>query len=96
MRRETVLQILREHTQELRNRGVASLSLFGSVARDEAGSHSDVDILIELDAPLGYFALVDIQLYLEQILGCRVDLTTPDALHPAMRATILREAVHAA
>jgi len=75
---------------------VQSLSIFGSVARDEAGPDSDIDLLVEFDRPVGLFAFVRTQQYLEQILGSRVDLVTPDALRREFRETVLREAVRAA
>ena len=49
MRRDEVLSIIAAHRDELRRMGVLSLSIFGSVARDEAGPQSDVDLLVELD-----------------------------------------------
>ncbi len=73
-----------------------SLSVFGSVARDEARPDSDVDLLVEFDRPIGLFAFVALKLYLEQILGQRVDLVTPDALRRQFSDEVLREAVRAA
>ena len=56
MKRDEIICILREHHQELEERyGVASLMLFGSVARDEATKTSDVDLLVEFNRPTGYF-----------------------------------------
>ena len=75
--------------------GVGSLSLFGSVARDEAGPESDVDLLIELGRPMGLFDLGRIQVRLEEIMGCKVDLVMPDALRPRLRTRFLAEAVRA-
>jgi uncharacterized protein len=89
MRREEALRILAEHKNELTGFGVKSLSLFGSVARDDAGPHSDVDVLVEFDRPVGIFEFLDVQEYLEEILGRRVDLATPDSLHPRLRDRIL-------
>lgn len=96
MQRETVLQMLHDHMAELRERGVASLAVFGSVARNEAGPASDVDILVEFSKPVGLFEFVRLQMYLEALLGCRVDLVTPEAVRPQMRDQIAREAIHAA
>ena len=96
MGREEVLRILAEHKEEIAARGVASLSIFGSVARDEAGPESDVDILVELSRPMGLFEYVGIQLFLEEILGRPVDLVMPDAIKPRLRDRILREAIRAA
>ena len=95
MRRDEALAILAAHRQELHAMGVASLSLFGSVARDEAGPDSDVDLLVEVRRPFGLFALARLERYLESILGRPVDVGTPDSLHPMIRDQVLREAVRA-
>ena len=71
--------------------GVQSLALFGSVARDEATAKSDVDLLVEFNRPVGYFGLFALQDYLEQLLGCPVDLGTPDSLKPYLRERIQGE-----
>ena len=88
---------LQEHASELSDLGVASLALFGSVARGEAGAKSDVDLLIEFKQPIGVFHFFRVQHYLEEILGvARVDLVQRGAIHPALRERILREAVDVA
>ncbi len=75
---------------------MAHLALFGSVARDEARSDSDVDLLVEFAEPIGFFHLFRVRRRLEEILGARVDLTTPGGLRPELRDGILAEAVSAA
>ena len=95
MRRDEALRILAEHRDELAAMGAASLSLFGSVARDEAGPDSDVDVLIDLARPLDLFDVGRIQVRLEEILGTRVDLVMTRALRPQLRDGILAEAIHA-
>jgi predicted nucleotidyltransferase len=95
MQRAEALRLLAEHRDELAAMGVGSLSLFGSVARDEARADSDVDLLIELGRPLDLFELGRIQVRLEDILGQRVDLVMADALRPRLRARVLDEAVRA-
>ena len=58
MKRDAVIRTLQKQNAELRQQfGVKTLSLFGSVARDEATSSSDVDLLVEFDRPVGYFGL---------------------------------------
>lgn len=59
---------------------------------------SDVDILVEYesDAHVGLFQFVRLRRELSDILGCEVDLATPDSLHKELREDILKEAVHAA
>jgi predicted nucleotidyltransferase len=49
MTRQETLEILERHKDRLKEFQVKALSLFGSVARNEAGSESDIDILVEFD-----------------------------------------------
>ena len=95
MRRDEALRILAEHRDELAAMGAASLSLFGSVARDEAGPDSDVDVLIDLARPLGYFGLAAIHLRLEEVFGQRVDLVTINGVKPAYRPYIIPDLIRA-
>ena len=95
MTRAEVLACLHEHTAELRRMDVASLAVFGSVARDEAGPDSDVDLLVEFARPVGLFRLLALKEYLEAVLGRPVDLATRNALKRQFRDAILREAIYA-
>ena len=94
--REAVLAALSARRPELDSHGVRSLLLFGSTARNEATSDSDVDLVVEFDRPVGFFALTRLRLDLEAWLGRRVDLLTADALRPEIRERVLREALRAA
>ena len=99
MRRDDVVHILREHMDELREMGVTSLELFGSVARDDARPDSDVDLLVELDPdkPIGLFEYAGIQLYIEDLLGDRpVDLTMRNWVYEELRDDIYGEAIRVA
>ena len=96
MRRDKVLDALSGHRRELDSFKVASISVFGSVARDEAGDGSDVDLLVEFSEPVGLFHFVRLKRFLEQLLVARVDLVTPGALKAQLRDRILREAIRAA
>ena len=99
MNRDLAIKIIAEHREELAAEfGVKSLSLFGSVVRDEATPASDVDLLVEFDdRPVGLFHLSRTQHYLEGILGVsNVDLVLLDSIKPALKEPILREAIHAA
>lgn len=95
MRSEEVTGILARHRDELARLGVASLSLFGSTVRDEAGPDSDVDLLVEFNHPIGLFHFAEVTLRLEEMLGRTVDLVMPTALKPRVRERVLREAVRA-
>ena len=95
MSRQEVLSTLQAERAALHERfGVARLTLFGSVARDEAITGSDVDLLVEFDKPTGLFSFLELQNHLEALLGCAVDLGTPESLKPRLRARVLAEAVH--
>jgi len=94
MKQDVLLQILRQKKAELAQKfGVKSLSLFGSVARNEATSTSDVDLLVEFNRPVGYFGLFALQDYLEDLLGCPVDLGTPDSLKPYIRESVMGDLI---
>ncbi len=97
MKREAIIHLLKQQNAELaRQFGVKSLSLFGSVARDEATSVSDVDLLVEFNRPTGYFGLFALQDHLEKLLGCPVDLGTPDSLKPYIRERVQGELIRVA
>ena len=73
---------------------VRRIGLFGSYARGEQSETSDVDILVEFSAPIGW-EIVDVQDYLEQLLGLKVDLVTVPALKPQYRDQVLDEVIYA-
>jgi uncharacterized protein len=96
MKLDEVLAILSAHEPELRRHHVATLSVFGSVARGEARPDSDVDILVEFQTPVGLFTVFRLQRYLEELLQRRVQLVERDAVLEPLRERIYREAVRAA
>lgn len=97
MIRQEVLKKLHANRAMLHEMGVKSLSLFGSLARNEATDLSDVDLLVEFHRPIGLFQFIRVQQYLQDILGVdKVDLVMPDALHEELRDSILKEAIRAA
>ena len=90
---EDVITVLRTHEPELRRSGVRRISVFGSVARGEAGGGSDVDLAAELDpgACIGLFALGALERHLADLLGRKVDLTLEPVEKPRLRANIDRD-----
>ncbi len=87
-------KILNGHKKNLMKLGVRELSLFGSVAQNKAKIGSDIDILVDFDSTKGLFGFIGLKNYLEELLHCDVDLVTKNALHPALKKTILNEAKH--
>jgi len=96
MSRKSVLNLLKKHQAELRNLGVRTLALFGSVARDQAGPDSDIDILIEFSEAPNFDRFMEVKIYLEDILGKRVDLVMPQSVRPQMRPYIEQDLVYVA
>ena len=96
MRRDEALALLRAHTADLSRFHVKSLALFGSVARDEAGPESDLDLLLEFEGPATFDLYMGLKLFLEDLPGRRVDLVMSKALKPRMRPRVEREAVRVA
>jgi len=95
MKRQSVLQLLSQSKADLQTRfGVTRLALFGSTARDEAGPHSDVDILVSFDGPATSHRYFGVQFYLEDLLGCAVDLVTEKALRPELRPYVEQERIY--
>jgi hypothetical protein len=88
--RERVLRILREQAPRLRERGITSLSLFGSMARGEAGPESDVDLLIEVDpeAGFGLSDLLDLQEEFGQLLARPINFAFGSEMRPWLRQWI--------
>lgn len=93
MSQDDLIAILGAHRAELDALGVASLSLFGSHARGEAGPQSDVDLLVRFEGHANFRSYMQLQLALEQWLGRRVDLVTEAslALKPRAQKRVLRE-----
>lgn len=95
MNRTQALQVFARVKPELARRfGVIRLALFGSTARDEARPDSDVDIVVSFDGPATSQRYFGVQFYLEDTLGCPVDLVTEKAMRPELRPFIEREAVN--
>ena len=74
---------------------VETIGVFGSYVRGEQTKKSDVDILVEFceDAEIGFFKFLDLEEFLSQKLGVKVDLVTKSALKPYIGERILEEVV---
>ena len=74
--------------------GIRSIGVFGSFARGEQRSRSDVDILVEFDEVPGLLQFVRIEEHLRRLLGRKVDLVRKEGLRPELKDHILREVVY--
>ena len=90
---DDVIAILRAHELELRAAGIRRASLFGSVARGDAGPESDVDLAMELDreARIDLVRLIDLEERIGDLLGRKVDLLPEPVEKPRLRANIERD-----
>ena len=94
---DEILQILREHKEELREKyGVKEIGIFGSRVRGEEREESDLDILVEFeaDAKVDLIKFVELEEYLSELLGVKVDLVMRSALKPRIGRQILKEVVY--
>ena len=73
--------------------GVRSLSVFGSLAKQRFMSDSDIDFLVEFEYQVGLFRLIEVEQYLANLMECEIDLVTARSLRPEMKNEILTEAV---
>ena len=91
-----ITQILQGQKRTLAERyGVAEIGIFGSYVRGEQREDSDLDILIELERParISLIDLVELELYLSDLLGIKVDLAIKKNLKPRIGERILQEAI---
>ena len=95
MDRQRVIQTLRAHEPELRAAGVVHLSVFGSVARDEASASSDVDLMAEFDNTrrMTLLDMVGLENRLSDILRIKVDLTPAKSMKARVRERATQEAI---
>jgi uncharacterized protein len=89
----TIADIKKKAVPVLKKNGVVRAGIFGSYARGEAKSKSDIDMLIKQKGRKGLLALVQLQLDLEEKLGKKVDLLTYGGLSPYLKDRILNEEV---
>jgi len=88
--RERVIELLQTHSAYLSHEfGVRKIGLFGSFAREHSTDTSDVDLIVELDPPIG-LRFMELGEYLENLFGRRVDILTPAGLQAIRRKTVLQ------
>ena len=89
-----IKKLIEYHKPTLREKyNIKNIGLFGSIVRGDATSTSDVDILVEFEKPIGldFVTLAD---ELEEILGVKVDLVTPNAIKPRMLKFVKQDLIY--
>ena len=91
---EEVKKLVAEEKNEIRQQFKAEIkAVFGSYARGDNHADSDLDLLVDLDAGANLFDLVGLQFFLEDKLGCKVDLVPQRSLRKELRATVFSEMI---
>ncbi|MBW1694255.1 MAG: nucleotidyltransferase family protein [Deltaproteobacteria bacterium] len=84
--------IIIKNRKELEEKfGLKEIGIFGSYARGDQLQDSDIDILVEIERPMGFIKFIKLENHLSQILGVNVDLVTRKALKPYIGKRILQE-----
>jgi hypothetical protein len=89
---EEIKEVLQSHKSELREQyGLKEIGIFGSYVRGEQKEESDLDVLVELERPVGFVRFLKLEKALSQLLGVRVEMVTKKALKPHIGKRILQE-----
>jgi len=73
--------------------GASNLTIYGSIAIGREHPASDLDLLVDLPAEQSLLGLISLRQDLEDLLGCSVDVTEAESLHPLIRSQILEQAL---
>ena len=85
-RRDEIVEVLAAH-------GLTNAGVFGSVARGEETSASDIDILVDIAPGTTLLTIIGAQIELENLLGRPVDLVPRDGLKPDVAPAVARDVV---
>ncbi|MGB3293300.1 MAG: nucleotidyltransferase family protein [Phormidesmis sp.] len=96
LKRQAVLTCLHDRIETIRTFDVQSLSLFGSVARDQATPASDLDFLVEFNSSATFDGYMDLKFFLEDLFKHPVDLVIKSDLKIQIRQAVLEEAIRVA
>jgi uncharacterized protein len=89
-----IIETLRQCLPELEQRyHVKTLGVFGSYVRGEQRKRSDLDLLVEFDDPPSLFKFIEMEHFLSDLLGIKVDLVMKDTLKPAIGGRVLSEVI---
>ena len=84
-RRAEIIAIAAKH-------GAYNVRIFGSVARNESDSASDLDLLVDMGPERSLLDLGGLLMDLQELLGCQVDVVTEKGLRGRIRERVLKEA----
>ena len=89
---EEIREAIRRHKEDYREKfGVKEIGIFGSYVKGKQVEGSDVDILVELEKPIGFIRFIKLEDSFSRLLGIKADLVTKKALKPYIGKQILQE-----
>ena len=92
---EEIKEVLKKQKPFLMEKyGVKEIGIFGSYAKGAQKNKSDLDVLVEFGRSIGFFAFLELEEYLANTIGVKVELVTKGALKPKIGEYILREVVN--
>ncbi|GIW46897.1 MAG: nucleotidyltransferase [Deltaproteobacteria bacterium] len=94
-RLEEIEKTIRDHKEFLKQKyGVKEIGIFGSYVKGRQKEDSDLDILVDFEKNIGLIKFIELENYLSDILGIKVDLVMRDALKPRIGKQILKEVIY--
>ncbi|MFQ3548336.1 MAG: nucleotidyltransferase family protein [Armatimonadota bacterium] len=87
-------KIISHKSQLKKDFNIKEIGIFGSFVRNEENENSDIDLLVELEKPIDLFRFLDLEEYLSELTGRKVDLVSKKALKPEISKIILQEVVY--
>ncbi len=92
VRKTEIINKLMKNGKIIRNFGVRRIGLFGSVVKGETKDESDIDIMVEFEErEEKYSNLINLYFFLQDLLGRKIDLVTPNSISPYLSSYILKE-----
>ncbi len=87
-----IKEIVLKNKKELKEKyGLREIGVFGSYLKGDQHENSDIDMLVEVERPMGFVKFIKLENHLSQLLGIKVDLVTKKALKPYIGKQILQE-----
>ena len=90
---DSIQEIKEKITPILQQYGITKAAIFGSLAKGEATTSSDVDILVEIKSDMSLLDFIGIKIELEEALQMKVDLVEYDTIKPIIKERILAQQV---
>ena len=92
---DRIRSILKQNKDILRKKyQVKDIGIFGSYVRGEQGEASDLDVLVDFYEPIDLFEFMELERFLERLLGVKVDIVSRKALKPFLQDQILKEVIY--